>query len=190
MHPWDTHVLGEKTSHRGLVAHKGAGPRGEVPRWQAGAETSPPASTKDLWSCFRKKPKPEEVGGEEPALGWIWPGDGSHGELGREGKIRLRGQKAAGAAPELLGASQDGQGGNSTQMSPLLGRPTLVVPKVPSLGWMRPSRRVRPRDRAAPRGTMHPNTPPRAAAAPVGHSLGCPQQSGDGGIHHVDHLFQ
>lgn len=91
--PGTPHVLGEKASRGGLVAHRGAGPRGEVPRWQAGAETSPPTSARDLSSCFRKKPKPGDVGGEEPALGWRWPGDGSHGELGREGEIRLRGQK-------------------------------------------------------------------------------------------------
>lgn len=61
-----------------------------------------------------------------------------------------------------------------------------MVPKLLSLGWMRPSRRVRPRDGAVPRGTTHPNTPPRAQ----GDTAGWPQQRGDGGTHHMGHLFQ
>lgn len=90
------------------------------------------AATKDLLSGFRKNPKPGDMGGEEPAQGWVWPGDGPHGELGREGDIRLWGQKwprceATGAAPELPGWSRDEQGGSNLWMSPLLGSSVLMV---------------------------------------------------------------
>lgn len=114
------------------------------------------ASRKDLSSCFHEKPKPGAVGGEELGLA------GPAGTESRAGGTICRVRNGPIVKPlQLLGGFWDGQGDSSTWLSPLL------VPELPSLGWMR----VRPRDSAVPRGTTHPDTPARTVT-PVAPSVG------------------
>lgn len=89
-------------------------------------------------------------------LGWLAQRAGQGGQSGcrvRNGLIEK--------PLQLLGGFWDGQGDSSTWVSPLL------VPELPSLGWMR----VRPRDSAVPRGTTPPDTPARTVT-PVAPSGG------------------
>lgn len=125
-----------------------------------------------------QKAKPRSCGWG--GAGFVWGWLAQRAGQGVQSGCRVRNGLSV-KPPELLGGFWDGQSDSSTWVSPML------VPELPSLGWMR----VRPRDSAVPRGTTHPNTPPRAPPAPwhpPWDPVGCPQQRGEGGTCHVDQL--
>lgn len=148
-HPW------RKASPRALVAHRRAGPRGEVPLWWAGTETSPPPPGRTCQAAFTRSQNQELwVGRNWVCLGWLARRAGQGVQSGcrvRNGLIEK--------PQELLGGVRDGRGDSSTWLSPLL------VPELPSLAWMR----VRPRDSTVPRGTTQPDTSVTPMAPSVGH---------------------